>query len=59
MQVTCMFLKNGEKGDNAYVHIMYADDENGKNMSSNPNGPTYTDNSSIALKILVIIFGDY
>ena len=48
-EVTCMFLKNGEKGDNAYVHIMYADDENGKNMSSNPNGKSYmgqyTDNS--------------
>lgn len=40
-EVTCMFLKNGEKGDNAYVHIMYADDENGKNMSSNPNGKSY------------------
>ena len=48
-EVTCMFLKNGEKGDNACVHIMYADDENGKNMSSNPNGKSYmgqyTDNS--------------
>lgn len=40
-EVTCMFLENGAAGDSAYLHIMYADDEKGTNMTSSPTGKKY------------------
>ena len=40
-EVTCMFLENGAAGENAYLHIMYADDDKGTGMTSNPGGKKY------------------
>ena len=40
-EVTCMFLENGAAGENAYIHIMYADDDKGTGMTSIPNGKKY------------------
>ena len=40
-EVTCMFLENGAAGENAYLHIMYADDDKGTGMTSSPSGKKY------------------
>ena len=40
-EVTCMFLENGAAGENAYLHIMYADDDKGTGMTSSPGGKKY------------------